>query len=211
MGNESLSSDEFDWLLELIIAVMFMALGIFGITKMILQLQVQTDVTSRVDKVRVSSIDLEEINPFVYTGYQAYMFAWLMDGHDDTELFWFPNENMVVQDISLEGAVGAGGACYVSLDPLGTAQGFIVKRNRAILGAGEYSNFSVKKTLSCIANNDDELVDIYRGTNDAPVWHLDFTDLHVDDKTTIYTDESESEVFEERKEYVWSLHPCTSH
>ena len=89
MTNYNLNSDEFDYIIELIAAVMFMAIGVVGIVFMVNQFNRQVQATPRVDKVRVSSIDQEDKDPFYFTAYQSYMFSYMMDGHDKTALYWF--------------------------------------------------------------------------------------------------------------------------
>lgn len=214
MEDNHLNSEEFDWLMEIIMAVTFMIIGIIGVVHMVTTLQEQTAVTTRVDKVHVNSNSIEEDNPFVFTGYQAYMFAWMMDGHDSTELHWFSEEGLSVQDTRIEGAHFSGSGCYVSIDPGTNRSGFIVKRNRAIVGSNEYENYSVKKALSESVDNDSaNLCKMYKGTlkdsEGKPIlWKLDFSDVHVDVKTPVYDGEN---IVEERREYIWELHPCQSH
>lgn len=218
MGGESIDSGEFDWLMEIIAAILFMSLGILGIVQMSITLARQTEVNTRVDKVRVSSIDQDDSNPFVFTGYQAYMFAWMMDGHDETALMWAAhdaNDAMLDKEHHhISDTYGSEG--YILLDPAGEAAGFIVKRNRAIIGADEYEHVSVKNTLYSAASaevgaaSEKDLIDMYMGADGAPRWKLDLTDKHISDYATTveYLDKYETQIFEERKDYIWTLHPC---
>ena len=227
MGDESLNTGEFDLLLELVIAIMFMTVGIVGIVNMSRTLQKQTEVNSTIDKVTVSAVDQKEINPFVYTGYQAYMFAWMMDGHDNTAILWAAKNDDSTAYLTATPSVGAthGNENYILLDPAKESAGFIVKRNRAIIGADEYEDMSVKQTVMHSVDNPSDtskVVNMYKGLSDVE-WKLDLTDNHIKAFTrelldgdkylddTSVTSESAGTVanlFEERKDYIWTLHPC---
>lgn len=223
MDNYSLSSDEFDWLVEIIVAILFMSVGIFGIVSMTRTLQKQTEVTSTVDKVTVSSVDQEEVYPFVYTGYQAYMFAWMMDGHDPTALMWAGQNDNSIGKLTTTQRIGDtyGSSAYIVLDPSKETAGFIVKRNRAIIGADEYKDVSVKNTIiSSLSSPDEEdVIDMYMG-NTTMRWRLELNDSHVNAFTREMLDGTKelndvsvagaaiTDLFEERKDYIWTLHPC---
>lgn len=204
MNEYKVSHDEFEYITELIMAVLFLAIGIVGTVFMIRQFNRQAEINPRVDKVRVSSIDQSDISPFVYSGYQAYMFAWMMDGHDKTSLYWFaPNTEISnPNDTKGEGFIG--------LEPAEYANGFLVIRNRAIIGAGEFEQYSVKKALWNAANsaegNDTIVAQFYQNPNAVK---LDLTASHVGYDTEEYWDDSQTNLFEVRRDYIWSLHPCS--
>ena len=211
MGGESIDSDEFDLLFELVLAVMFMCIGIVGIVTMTRQFTRQTEVTSRVDKVSVGTIDQEEIYPFDFTGYQAYMFAWMMDGHDDTAILW----SNCASDANLpedEDALTYDDN-FILLDPKKDAAGFIVKRNRAIVGSDEYAAGSVKGVLANSTTNE-HLWKIYKGlplsADSSPVlWYLDYTLIHSKKLTQEYDngDPLTGNKLDEWTDYIWTIHP----
>lgn len=192
------ASQEVDLMIELIIAIMFMFIGLVGVSKMIVQLQTQTQVNSRVDKVNVSSLDSKDDYPFIFTGYQAYMFAWMMDGHVKTDLYYFGGPGAIIDNVSNMLDYSSTGcdpkASYVGLRPAKFADGFLVIRNRAIIGSSEYKDTgSVKKAIYGMSQSASSIGDteFYRKGK----VRLDLTDEHVNFIT------------DERKDYIWSLHP----
>lgn len=247
MGDNNLNNEEFDHMLELIAAILFMAIGIIGIITMMRQFDVQTEINPRVDKVRVSSIDQEDKDPFWYTAYQAYMFAWMMDGHDKTALYYFRDTPTFISGLRGnppspdEGNMGAEGygdvgkptdgtgfprsQSFIGLTPADYANGFLVLKGRAIIGSEEYAgaggpeNYGSGNVKSVIAGAYDhqapKVVAGYTGESHNSAnngnfhgWHLQLMGDYVTNKTIEYTDEFEVDVFEERKDYLWSLHPC---
>lgn len=214
--DNKVSHDEFDYLMELIASILFMTIGIFGVVFMITQFNRQVELNPRVDKVRVSSIDQEDRDPFYFTAYQAYMFAYMMDGHDKTALYWFStlpeNPNVGGAGTVKEAPSGStfpGDGYYIGLCPAELANGFVVVRNRAIIGSQDYGGKSVKLTLSrANGNNENEVANDYRGLN-GKRWHLCLTDTYVDYETEEYADAAHLNLFEKRKDYLWSLHPCS--
>ena len=218
MNEYKVSHEEFDYMLELIAAVLFMAIGIFGIVFMVRQFNRQVQLTPRVDKVRVSSIDQRDSDPFDFTAYQAYMFSWMMDGHDKTALGYFAMadpSSAVLQDPP-NGAMFPGTHRYIVLCPAEFANGFLVVRNQAIIGSGPIygatggtTERSVKWTIYEANNcNEGKVKSDYRGTDGyGNRWHLDFTDDHVEYVTEERPDGFN--LFESRRDYLWSLHPCS--
>lgn len=216
MSDYRISNDEFDYMLELIVTVLFMAIGIVGIVFMVNQFNRQVQLNPRVDKVRVSSIDQEEGDPFDFTAYQAYMMAWMMDGHDKTALYYFADksnyEAYTAENPGTTGFPRSGG--YIGLCPAEYANGFIVLRNRAIIGSQEYGSHNglngsgVKNIIYAAYNgNESDVEHAYRG-DFGNCWRLEFTDKHVGYDTQEFL-ENTSYLFEERKDYIWSLHQCS--
>lgn len=236
MTNYNLNSDEFDYIIELIAAVMFMAIGVVGIVFMVNQFNRQVQATPRVDKVRVSSIDQEDKDPFYFTAYQSYMFSYMMDGHDKTALYWF-GDTIRENGSTTVGGDGNGSidegdfqpnrfpmdGRFIGLVPAEMANGFIVVRNRAIIGSGEYGGSSgstkgnsVKRTIYTANGFDsNSYVDGWENGNDVgpdyrgeygKLWHLTFTDAFVNYEVEEYADEGQLNLFERRKDYVWSLY-----
>ena len=111
-------SEEFDHILELIVAILFMAFGITATILMIRVMDAKTQIVSRVDKVEVSYLDIEDNNPFKFTGYEAYMFGWMIDTTSDTAITWTNG------DLS--------GNIYATIDPIKQSSNFITVRNNTI-------------------------------------------------------------------------------
>ena len=217
MNNYSIDSSEFDLLMEIIVAVIFMTMGILGIVNMTRILQTQTEVNATVDKVTVSAVDQEESYPFEFTAFQAIMFAWMMDGIDSTSLMWAVNtkDNDTTGRLTATGKINdtyCNSHCIL-LSPENEAAGFIIKRNRAIPGIDEYETFSVESVIRS-AVSESEIIPMYQGKNNV-VWKLELTDKHSDiitredtEGNTYLNMPSNKDLFEERKDYIWTLHPC---
>lgn len=109
--------DEFDYLLELVIAIIFMTIGIVTTVVMVRTMDVKTQVNSRVDKVEVSYKEVMDNDPFKFTGYQAYMFSYMIDPVSDIALSWTNAET--------SGSVA-------TIDPVKHRDNFITYRNNII-------------------------------------------------------------------------------
>ena len=90
-----LDNEEVDFIVELVIVAIFMAVCIFGTISTVYALSKRVDYTPRVDKVQYTASSMKENNPYEFTGYQAYMIAWHMDGLDDNTIIWTAGPNYV--------------------------------------------------------------------------------------------------------------------
>ena len=139
-------SEEFDHILELIVAVMFMAFGITATIFMIRVMDAKTQIVSRVDKVEVSYLDIEDNNPFKFTGYEAYMFGWMIDTTTDTAITWTNG------DLS--------GNSYATIDPIKQSSNFITVRNNTI-------RTEVANTLAAGFINISDQIAVWKGDTTA--------------------------------------------
>lgn len=98
--DDMMDSSEFDYILELIFAVLFMIIGIFSLVISNRVLAEHVELTAQVDKTEVSGKYFEnpENNPMVFSGYTTYMFGWLMDGVGDIDLVWSDGMEYPVDD-----------------------------------------------------------------------------------------------------------------
>lgn len=98
--SEMMDDSEFDYILELIFAVLFMIIGIFSLVLSNRVMSTAVELSAQVDKTEVSGKYFEnpENNPMVYSGYTAYMFGWLMDGVGDVDLVWSDGTTYPVDD-----------------------------------------------------------------------------------------------------------------
>lgn len=113
LGN--VNHDEFDSIVELIIAILFMAFGITATVMMIRIMDAKTQIQSRVDKVEVNYKEVEDNNPFYFTGYEAYMFGWMLDTTADQSITWSNNTGS-----------------SATIDPITQSNNFVTVRNRLI-------------------------------------------------------------------------------
>lgn len=197
-GYDSLNTDELDTIIELVIAVIFMSFCLFATVLMIRSMDIRTQFKPRVDKVEMTYAALQDTAPFDFTGYQAYMFSWMMDGNTDTDLLWAASSNELDSDSS---------QLCTAIEPSKVSNGFVTYRNRVI--TGDNINESVQSVLYRLGgNNRDAVVNIYKGlSGDDKMFHLELTDKHVGGYDNIMEPNGFS-IFEERKIYRWTLHPC---
>ena len=79
MDDNSFGIPEFETIFELILVCIFVLTG-FGATVYMYQfLEKKVEVNSYVDKIKVSSIDAETLDPFTFNGYEALMMSVIMD------------------------------------------------------------------------------------------------------------------------------------
>lgn len=154
-GEYEIDSNEFDHVIEMILAVFFMFIGAVGISVFVSTLYARVDLEPRVDKVQVTRADYYGENyPFKYTGFQAYMFAWMMDGSTDDSLAWIGNPKTVMYSPSSPPTwVGtADNGAFIRLEVTESPAAFRVARNRAIIGVEEYTNSNVRNTIKSMAH-----------------------------------------------------------
>lgn len=200
-----IDGDEFDFMLEIIIAIIFMSIGIFATIITVRTFTERVQMTPRVDKVEVNSNLIQENDPFDFTGYQAYMMAWHMDGLDDTTLMWTAGDTYM--DIPAATDSGEAEKQATVIDPINHRSGFITFRNQMITGARIGKDKSVVDTLkACVpSGNKTKLVQLYRGLGDfANVrMQLSLTGEHVNEKSPVY--DFSGQYIEERKVYKWTM------
>lgn len=154
MDNQfEFDGSEVDHVFELIITVFFMFIGAVGISVFVNTLYHRVQLEPRVDKVQVQAADYYGENyPFVYTGYQAYMFAWMMDGSTDDSLAWIGHKDTTMFAMSVDKPDWAeknGG--FIRLQVTESPAAFRVIRNRAIVGVEDFANANVRNTIKCMA------------------------------------------------------------
>lgn len=155
-----INGDEFDTIVELIIAVVFMCFGAWAMASMVANLSVRVnDLGIKRDKIEMTSSQHESEDPFYFTGYQAYMFAWHMDDMSYEKLAWVSNE---------DARLNSNDKDHVELGILdkdgNMISQFYTWRNQMITGAGMGKDRSVKKVLNNTVNgNQSQLVQLYRG------------------------------------------------
>lgn len=189
LGN--LNAEEFDTIFELIITILFMSFGVFAISQMVDNLSARVEVSSNPDKIAITYSEHEAEDPFYFTGYQAYMFAWHMDETSYESLSYVGGKLTSEYDIvdnnirSKQRLDDVSDNKCVTLSVIDENGDYITQfltwRNQMITGQGLGANRSVMKTINSLTTSDADLVKMYRGTlKDSSgsrklYWHLSLT------------------------------------
>ena len=190
-----LNNDEFDSVFELVITVLFMAFGIFATATSMQYLNSKIALIERSDKIKVTH-ELDEVqDPFYFTGYQAYMFAWHMDDLSEVDLTWCSDESPIDTNSPSNVTIG------VKDENDAYRQAFIAWRNRTIVGTGYATERNVKKVIARASGGN--MYNHYRGLDGSTRYHLEFTG----DYTTRRTQDLESHRPE--RKFKWILIPRT--
>lgn len=142
-----IDTSEFDWLFELVIAVLFMSFGIFATVTMIRTLDAKTQIEPRLDKVELSYDAMQSNNPFILSGYDAWMMAYLIDPTSDVSLTLAQHApEYKDKDRDLDSSTD----CLAMMDPYHHRDNFVTYRNTKLAEDFTYA-------LSCLP---------YEGTED---------------------------------------------
>lgn len=202
--NGNLGEDTVDSFLELIMAVFFIIFLCFATGQMIISMQKFTTHYHHSDKieVHVNSDNIDE-NPFTYTGYQAYMFAWMMDPYSDVSLSWLATKNMKLDDDTNTHIT------ISTIDDHGASHGsFMAYRNQLITGGTMSPDASVRSLIRGV--HPDEVNALY-ASDKAKCGHyfqLEFGDFSR--YPTVDYDEKGEKIVDERKVYSWVLYPTST-
>lgn len=145
-----IDTSEFDWLFELIIAVLFMSFGIFATVTMTRIMDEKTQLEPRLDKVELSYDAMQSSNPFILSGYDAWMMAYLVDPTSDVSLTLAqhePESGDATRDLDDDSD------CLAMIDPYKHRDNFVTYRNTKLAGDFTYA-------LSCIPNSESRYSDI---------------------------------------------------
>lgn len=156
-----LNTDEFETIFELIIAVILMSFGAWAMSRMVSNLSMRVnDLGLNQEKIEVTSTQHESEDPFYFTGYQAYMFAWHMEDLSYEPLAWVSDDTARLNSSDKKHVEISVTDEYGKL-----ITQFYTYRNQLITGAGLGKDRSVKKVMSTTVNNNQiDLVNLYRGT-----------------------------------------------
>lgn len=180
-----LNTDEFDTIMDLIIAILFMGFGMVAIVLMVTNLNKRIAIVDVPDKIEYRVSDREVLDPFYFTGYQAYMFAWHMDDLSYEPLCYVAWDNEVNQELCMiDGYENSGTVRLSVLDESGQVRSqFIPWRNQFIVGTGlgEFNN--VKDVMADLwmtaFTGDTRVEEMYKNSGSNKImWHLRLTDEH---------------------------------
>ena len=205
--GDAIGTSEVDSLFDLIITIIFMLFCAFGIARMVVVMNGIVQRYAREDKIEVTSELITQNDPFYYTGYQAYMFAWMMDPYSDQPLTWLGGT-----DIPTHARTDGTDNEHVTiwtLDEYGEVRPyFLAYRNQMISGATVAADASVRSTLRSIAPSNVNA--LYKGSYSdgyGNVYlHLEFTDIYTLHEDPVYSHIGHI-LIERSKPYTWVLVP----
>ena len=181
-----INSDELDTLMDLILTILFMAFGVYAIVSMYMNLNARMGVVDTPDKIEFRVSQKDALDPFYFTGYQAYMFAWHMDdlSYEKLSYVGWEDENNPTKLNKVDDNYADDTVTLSVLDDNGQVRGqFIPWRNQHIVGVGLGENCSVSSVIADIftttMSDERNVEDMYRNIRGNNIkWHLELTDAH---------------------------------
>lgn len=190
MGLDNINSDEFDTIMELFITILFMSFGLFAVVLMLRNMNSRVEIYDSPDKIEVNVDNKDAEDPYWFTPYQAYMFAWHMDEFSYESLSYvcgkYPtdyvnNSGQITSEQRLD--VGTKNDYTVTLSTI-DENGELIKqfttwRNRTITGQGTTGEVkSVKKSINSVLGTNltkDNIYKYYKGKYNKILYHLELT------------------------------------
>lgn len=190
MGLHNINSDEFDTIMELIIAILFMGFGLFAVMLMLRNMTARVEIYDKPDKIEVNVNNVDAQDPYWFTPYQAYMFAWHMDefsyeslsyvcGRHPTDYVVNPGQITSKQRLDVE-TKNDYTVTLSTIDENGELiRQFLTWRNRTITGQGTSAETrSVKKSINSVLGSNPTKADTYKyykGNYNNIKYHLELT------------------------------------
>lgn len=212
MGDQ-LGGEEIDSLVDIFAGIMFMIFCAFAIAYMVVVMSRISQHYHGVDKLEIDADAQSEMDPFYFTGYQTYMFAYMMDAYSDVPLTWLGGTAYPVTS-----RVDGNDNFHVTIstfDKDGNIRpNFYSWRNQMITGgqASGQNGRDVKSVIRSVANV--PVWQLYKGLYVRDVgngpselrWHLELTDKYINNSENVYSDIGHT-LIERRKVYQWVLVP----
>ena len=194
-------ADEPDTLIELIVAVFFMGICAVAIGLMSMRMVEYGKYSHNKDKLETVADASSVEEPFYYTGYQAYMFAWMMDPYSYTSLSWLDDPTSRTDGTSGSVTIGV-------LDESGTPRAnFMAWRNQTITGGAIAPVRNVHAIVRSAGDSTGNRHNFYAGTTSLK-YHLVFTGDYTINKVPTYA-HIDHTLIERSKVYTWVLVPET--
>ena len=195
-----MGSEELDTIVELLIAVLFMGVCAVMVGGMCIRMSAYSTHLHCSDKTEITAEKNEVEEPFYYTGYQAYMFAWMMDSYSKVPITWLADNDARI-DSSNNDHVTIG-----TIDEDGSSRNqFMAWRNQVITGGALARNRNVKDVLRDAASGAGTIDNFYSGNTEWR-YHLVFTGDYTLSTVPVYSDVGYTLV-ERKKVYSWVLVP----
>lgn len=196
--------DELDSFYELIGAIFLMLFCAFAIGFMATRMSSYINRYHHHDKIEVSANAAEIDNPFNYTGYEAYMFAWVMDPYSDVSITWLSSQNAMTDDNTNRHVT------ISTLDEHGNVlSNFIPYRNQLITGGQVAADRNVKNVIRQVFPSNTHALYAGDTTKCNKYFHLVYTGDYTNNEVPDFAYDGTT-VFERRKLYSWILVPVTS-
>lgn len=184
MYDNNVIGTSFDSLIELLVALMFCAIGLVNFFTQVRNISLITEKYLNYDKVSVMETD--EIDPFIMTAYQVYMLGYTIDNYGPRE----KSGVMFVDD--------SAGVLSIQISPETFHHSYTV-RNRMISSKTSTSVAAILEKGAPAA-----LSDHYRGFSN--VWYkLTLCDEFVSEYSNIMSDNGLIVLEGDRKEYLWTV------
>lgn len=113
MDDNNFGIPEFETIFELILACLFILAGFSAIVFMQRFLGKKIEVNSYVDKIKVTSVDVDKLDPFNFNGYESLMMSVIMDKYSPEPLSYqmvkdIPGERHTCWYDDATGCIGTG-------------------------------------------------------------------------------------------------------
>lgn len=211
--NATMGSDELDSLMDIIVAIILMTFCAMSIAYMVVVMSRISMHFHQKDKLEIAADAQSEMDPFYFTGYQAYTFAFMMDPYSDQPLTWLGGPDYPVSS-RIDGTDNYH-VTICALDENGEVRpNFLAWRNQMITGgiASGQNGRDVKSVVRSPISV--PYYQIYQGTatrnfggvNKKLRWHLELTDQYINNYENVYSNIGHTLV-ERRKVYQWVLVP----
>lgn len=209
----SMGSEELDSLIDVLLAILFMIFCAFGTAYMVASMSRISQHYHTTDKLEIDADAQAEMDPFYFTGFQTYMFAYMMDPYSDQPLTWLGGPDYPVTS-RIDGTDNYH-VTICALDTNGEVRpNFLAWRNQMITG-GTITGGTGRDVKSVVRSPIyTDYYRIYQGSATRNVngvtkklrWHLELTDKYINNFENVYSHIGHTLV-ERRKIYQWVLVP----
>ena len=208
MGHE-----EIDSLMDVILTILFMTFCALAIGYMVVVMSGFAQHFHGTDKLEVDANSAAEMDPMYFTGFQAYMFAYMMDAYSDQPLTWLGGSDYPVS-ARIDGSDN-NHVTICALDENGDVRpNFMAWRNQMITGgiATGHTGRDVKSVIKSVVAMPPNK--IYTGSATRTIngetkklrFHLELTDKYINNYENVFSNVGHKLV-ERRKVYQWVIVP----
>lgn len=197
----TLDGDEVDSFYELIGAVVLMLFCAFAIGYMGSKMSSLINRYHHTDKIETTANAADINSPMVFTGYQAYMIAWMMDPYSDVSVTW-------MSDVAAR--TDGNDTRHITISTLdedgNVISDFTPYRNQLITGGHLAPTVNVKSVLRKVFPSNVHAMYAHDTSKCEVLFKLTFTGDYTTNTTPYYAPDG-STIFDRRKEYTWIILP----